>query len=257
MANLQKIWVYSLCATIGLCTYGTAQDLGGDDWGNWFEAVDTTATQPDTSKAADTWGDWSTGDAVSTEATAPAQKTDEFSDWGIDLGSNTEPEKPTTELSVSQPFDPNAPYGMGMAIELSAVSPFWVTRKMKTWYSFMDWRLGVRLPLNYELPIYGIRLTANAELASFKFENTFPQGGTFNGISALIYARALYQQFGLDAGLGIYGKSFGLLLGGNYTYSVTPTFYIGVGGRGVWVSQVDPLGSAGWADIQILVGYKF
>lgn len=257
MANLQKIWVYSLLAAIGLCTVGTAQDLGGDEWGNWFEEADTTTAKPDTSKTDDVWGDWSTGDAVSTEAPAPAANTDEFSDWGIELGTEGESENTESDLAVSKPFDPNAPYGMGMAIELSAVSPFWVTREMQTWYSFMDWRLGVRLPFSLPLPIYGIRLTANAEIASFNFENTFPQGGKFNGISALLYGRAHYQQFGLDAGLGVFGKSFGLLFGGNYTYSLTPALYVGAGGRGVWVSQVDPLGSAGWADIQILAGYKF
>lgn len=257
MANLQKLWVYSLLAAVGMTGNLIAQDLGGDDWGNWFETADTTAATTDTTQATDSWGDWSTGDAVSTEASTPATQTDEFSDWGLDPSDAPSSETDAEEVATSVPYDPYAPYGMGMAIEFSAVSPFWVPKKMMTWYSYMDWRLGFKLPVNYQLPFYGIRLTANAEIASFNFENTFPQGGKFNGISILAYGRAMYQQFGVDAGLGVFGKSFGLLFGANYTYPVSRTFYMGAGGRGVWVSQVDQLGSGGWADVQLLAGYRF
>lgn len=258
MANLQKIWVYSLIITLGVCSVAVAQDAGSDEWGGWFEDSGPAPSRADSVESSDTWGDWSTGDADALQADTLHVNADEFSDWGIETGDwGLEPEPEEETLPTTTIYDPNAPIGMGMAIEISAVSPFWVPRKMKTWYSFMDWRVGVQMPFSLQLPLYGMRVTASVEIASFNFENTFPQGGQFDGISVLAYGRLLYQQFCVDAGFGLFGNTGGVLLGAMYRYPLSSNLYLGAGGRSVWVNQIEPLGSSGWADVQLLAGYKF
>ncbi|MCF7796707.1 MAG: hypothetical protein K9N22_09910 [Candidatus Marinimicrobia bacterium] len=258
MANLQKIWVHSLIITLGVFATGFSQNTGGDDWGGWFEDTDTAPAVSDTSGSDGAWDDWSGGEADLPQTDTLSVNADEFSDWGIETSEwGLEPEPEEESLPTQAIYDPNAPVGMGMAIEISAVSPFWVSRNMKTWYSFMDWRVGVQMPFSFQLPLYGMRVTASAEIASFNFENTFPQGGQFGGISVLAYGRLLYQQFCVDAGFGLFGNTGGALFGAMYRYPISPNIYLGAGGRAIWVNKIEPLGSSSWADVQFLAGYKF
>ena len=240
--------------------FGDEFDLGGDDFS--FETDDTTAPDTEATDEDDFFGDFE--DDEVTEENEAVSDTTELDEWGlggdsedelfgVDSGeaSVTEVEYSDHHMDFRKKFQGTMMEGAG--VTLSFYSPQYVSDKMDTWYSFMDLSLTVELPWHIDNDPVSISFLIDA--SSFKFENSFPEGGSFKGISLMPMVRA--EAFGLEveAGLGAYFPSFGVMTGLGYAYQYHSLFF-STGYRWNWAYNIDPIGSGWWAEPRFTIGLK-
>jgi len=145
-------------------------------------------------------------------------------------------------------------YLHGMNFVITGASPYAVASNMHSWYSYIDMGFTLRLP--YRTEVEAIPLYFDAEIATFSFENTFPEGGLYEGMAYLMRASAEWTHWGTSAGLGFWEGALGGLLEANYTFWPTNVLFARLGTRGVLVTDVEPLGTAWWLDLRFSVGFE-
>lgn len=143
----------------------------------------------------------------------------------------------------------------GIVLEASMVSPYWVSKNLTTWYSSMDWRISFTTPFYYELGPVMIGFTM--ELSSFDFENTFPEGGRFNGQAMLGYLTGYWRGLNMELGGGSFGNTNGIVSGFSGKILEGNHLYLSGGVRGVIIQDIQSIGLGQWAEGRLTMGYKF
>lgn len=232
--------------------FGDEFDLGGDDFSFDFDeegSTDSVATESD-----DFFGD---GDAAEEELTEEDTAAVE-DEWGFDddseAGDSTglgysEEEYPDHPLNFRKSFQGSIFDGAGLTVSFS--SPQYVADKLNTWYSEMDYSVAIELP--FHIDAAPVDVSFSIDIASFKFENSFPSGGTFTGVSYMPAVRAEAYGLGVEAGAGMYSSSFGIMAGLGYALQFQ-SIYFSAGYRWNWASKIDPIGSGWWLEPRITTG---
>ena len=229
--------------------FGDEFDLGGDDFSFDFDEggeTDTTVAEED-----DFFGGFDEEEV--TEDEEPAEAED---DWGfgediVEADSTLEEEYPDHPLNFRKKFQGTMLDGAGFT--LSFYSPQYVADKLNTWHSSMDYSLTIELPFHYDAD--PVNISFLIDISSFKFENSFPAGGDFTGISFMPMVRAEAGGFEAEIGAGMYSPSFGLMTGLGYALQYQSLF-ISAGYRWNWAYQIDPIGSSWWLEPRITMGIK-
>lgn len=244
--------------------FGDEFDLGGDDFSFDFdEGTDSTADDAGDDEFSFDFEDEEATETDSSSAdTSEASSTDE---WGIDTSSDYESlitrsadgEDDLLLEEIDHPLDFRK-YVKGTILEntgltLSFYSPHVVGDNLETWYSVMDFSLTAELPWHFTFDPANVSFSV--DMSSFNFENSFPSGGQFKGMSVMPIARA--EAFGaeVEAGLGMYYPTFGMLFGAGYSYQYYSLF-VSAGYRWNWAYNIDPIGSAWWLEPRLTAGVK-
>jgi len=142
----------------------------------------------------------------------------------------------------------------GSYIALNAASPFATSEALFSWYSYID--AGVSLKLPYEIYVESIPLFFVFEVASFSFENSYPEGGSFSGLSYSMQAVAIGEQASAALGFGLWDSELGSLLELNYRFRPTKNTFLRIGTRGVLITNIELIGSAWWAELRLSLGIE-
>ncbi len=234
--------------------FGDEFDIGGDDFS--FDFEEDIETSPEDAESDDLFGeeteemtdttavedDWGFGDESESDDAFGTDSTD------VDI---TEIEYSDHPMDFRKKFQGTFMEGAGVTFSFS--SPQYVAEKMDTWYSFMDVSVSVELPwhLDYE----PASVSFLVESSSFKFENSFPAGGAFKGMTLMPLVRAEAYGFEAEAGLGAYFPTFGMMTGLGYAYQYHSLFFSG-GYRWNWAYKIDTIGSGWWVEPRFTVGFK-
>jgi hypothetical protein len=143
----------------------------------------------------------------------------------------------------------------GLMVEISVGSPYAVTTNMDTWYSFLDYQVTVISPISFKLG--SMKTNVTLEVSTFSFENTFPEGGQFNGTAYILMLSSHWLGLRSDIGIGMYGNQPALVTGVSMMLLEGSTFYFSSGLRGIAVQELTPIGMAAWSDFGGTIGYKF
>ncbi|OIO62136.1 MAG: hypothetical protein AUJ47_08265 [Candidatus Marinimicrobia bacterium CG1_02_48_14] len=171
---------------------------------------------------------------------------------------------PSNQPKVKRPPVPSkAPRGTifdqgilnGIVLEASMASPYWVSKNLTTWYSSIDWRISFTTPFYYKLGPMMVGFTI--ELSGFDFENTFPEGGRFNGQAMLGYLTGYWRGLNMELGGGSFAGTSGMITGLSGKILEGSHLYLSGGVRGVLIQDINPIGLAQWAEGRLTLGYKF
>jgi len=169
--------------------------------------------------------------------------------------------KPTTEERKRGPKNHGPAPGMfpngrlnGASLSFTGSSPYAVSGNLESWYSYIDASVAVKLP--YEVWVESIPLYFIFEVSTFSFENTFPQGGTFSGLSYVLQASAIGDQSSAAVGFGFWDSEMGSMLELGYRFRPTTNTYFRVGTRGVLITDIDTIGPAWWAEVKFSMGFE-
>ncbi|MCF7824144.1 MAG: hypothetical protein K9N35_08245 [Candidatus Marinimicrobia bacterium] len=217
-------------------------ETGEDDFfGDFGEEADATDVVEDSTAATDDWGlDNETGDI------------DKLITRTVDGEEITyTPDEDDHPLDFSK-------YVKGTILEdtgftLSLYSPQYVGTSLDTWYSYLDFSFTSELPWHFT--VYPVDLSFMIDISSFNFDNSFPAGGTFKGVSFMPIARAEIAGVEIEVGAGMYYPTFGALAGIGYSYKFHSLF-ASAGYRWNWVSNIDPIGSSWWLEPRFTAGIK-
>jgi len=95
------------------------------------------------------------------------------------------------------------------------------------------------------------------ELSGFDFENTFPEGGRFNGQAMLGYLTGYWRGLNMELGGGSFAGTSGMITGLSGKILEGSHLYLSGGVRGVLIQDINPIGLAQWAEGRLTLGYKF
>lgn len=143
----------------------------------------------------------------------------------------------------------------GLALEMSMASPYWVSENLNTWYSSIDWRFSFTMPFYYHWG--SVMMGVSFEWSSYDFENTFPEGGRFQGQANLAYVSMYWRGLILELGGGKFSDTTGFIAGISGKILEGEHLYLGGGMRGVIIQEIPSLGQGHWADGRLTLGYKF
>lgn len=249
--------------------FGDEFDLGGDDGSfdfgegdesddffNFDEGGEADSAVPNED---DFFGDFG-------EETEAAEDTTATDDWGLDSSGNIEKlitrtvdgeEVPITREESDHPLDFSR-YVKGTILEntgftFSLYSPQYVGSTLDTWYSYMDFSFTMDLP--WHLNVNPVDLSFSIDISSFNFDNSFPAGGNFKGVTVMPIVRARTYGIEIEAGAGMYYPTYGALAGIGYSYKFHSLF-ASAGYRWNWVSNVDPIGTSWWLEPRFTAGIK-
>lgn len=225
----------------------TDDELGGDsddefsfDFDDEEETADESA-EADTSGLGDEWGFGDEGDDYESLIT----KTVEGEDGAVERDPADHP------LDFRKYTDGTIFENTGWT--LSLYSPHKVAGNLETWYSFIDVSLTADLPWHFTL--YPAELTFSVDISSFSFENSYPAGGSFRGLTVMPMAKAEVFGAELELGAGLFYPTFGVLAGAGYSIQYHSIF-ASAGYRWNWVSNIDPIGSNWWLEPRFTLGVK-
>ena len=142
----------------------------------------------------------------------------------------------------------------GSHFAINAASPFLVADPLISWYSFVDGSVTFKLP--YEVYVESIPLYILFEISSFNFTNSYPEGGSFSGISYVFQASSIGDHSGAALGFGVWDKAMGSMLELNYRFRPTTNTFLRIGTRGVLITEIEPLGAAWWAELRFSTGFE-
>ncbi|MEA3288011.1 MAG: hypothetical protein U9Q77_11650 [Candidatus Marinimicrobia bacterium] len=142
----------------------------------------------------------------------------------------------------------------GAHLAVNAASPFAVSDPLFSWYSFIDGSVTFKLP--YEVYVESIPLYILFEVSSFSFTNSYPEGGTFEGISYILQGSTIGDHAGAVVGFGLWSRSMGSMLELNYRFRPTKNTFFRLGTRGVLISDIDPVGNAWWLELRLSTGLE-
>ncbi|MCF7800768.1 MAG: hypothetical protein K9N34_01995 [Candidatus Marinimicrobia bacterium] len=171
--------------------------------------------------------------------------------------------QPQTKRQPSPKAPSKAPWGTifnqgilnGLALEMSVASPYWVSENLNTWYSSIDWRFSFTMPFYYRAG--SVMVGASFEWSSYDFENTFPEGGRFQGQAKLAYVSTYWRGLILELGGGKFSDTTGFIGGISGKILEGEHLYLGGGMRGVIIQEIQSIGQGHWADGRLTLGYKF
>lgn len=142
----------------------------------------------------------------------------------------------------------------GAYISFNGSSPYAVSGELESWYSYIDAGVAVKLP--YEIWVESIPLYFIFEVATFSFENTYPQGGSFAGISYVLQASAIGDQASAAVGFGVWDSEVGSMLELGYRFRPTKNTFFRVGTRGVLITDIDLIGPSWWTELRLSMGFE-
>ncbi len=179
----------------------------------------------------------------------------------VTKGVGIKPKRPPIRVVARQPS--KAPKGTifnegilnGLVLEASIASPYWVSKNLTTWYSSMDWRFSFTTPFYYHWGPVMIGFTL--EWSSYDFENTFPEGGRFQGQAILGYVTGYWRGLNVELGGGKFRDTAGAIAGLSGKILEGNHLYLAGGIRGVVIQNIQTIGQGHWADGRLTVGYKF
>jgi len=142
----------------------------------------------------------------------------------------------------------------GAYLSFNVSSPYAVSGQLESWYSYIDAGVAVKLP--YEVYVESIPLYFLFEVSTFSFENTYPQGGNFAGMSYIMQAAAIGDQSSAAVGFGFWDSEMGSMLELGYRFRPTRNTFLRVGTRGVLITDIELIGSAWWAELRFSMGFE-
>ncbi|MCF7807733.1 MAG: hypothetical protein K9M49_08105 [Candidatus Marinimicrobia bacterium] len=251
--------------------FGEEFDLGGDDFSLDFEdegAAEGGSDDPFGGDAAeddfsfDFEDDEGSDDAVAEEDTSGLGDEWGFGSEGEDYESlitkTVEGEQGDVERNPGDhPLDLRK-YTDGTIFEntgwtLSLYSPHFVGPELETWFSYID--LSVTADLPWHFTLYPVELTFSIDVSSFNFSNSYPAGGTFQGITIIPMAKAEFFGAEIELGTGLFYPTFGVLAGAGYSFQYHSLF-ASAGYRWNWVNNIDPIGPNWWLEPRFTLGLK-
>jgi len=240
--------------------FGDEFDLGGDEFS--FEIEEGGDADTETGGEEDFFGDF--GEEEEEADQTDSAEVSEEDEWG--LGASNDYESLITRTTGGNPLGdtPSHPLDFkprvkgtffeGMGFTLSLYSPQVVPEVLNTWYSFLDFSFTTELPWHVEMD--PLALAFLVDISSFNFENSFPVGGEFKGVSIMPMARIEVSGVEAEVGLGTFLPSFGAVAGIGYSYQFYSLF-VSAGYRWNWAYNIEPIGSAWWLEPRMTVGLKF
>ena len=242
--------------------FGDEFDLGGDDFS--FDLEEDAEAPAEDSAEDDFFGDFEEDEAE--EDSVAVSDSTEIDEWGLEssddynslITKTSSGDGSILETEINHPLDFRK-YVAGTFLEgtgftISLYSPQVVGDNMETWFSFMDYSFTSELPWHFTFD--PVELSFSLDISSFNFNNSFPAGGEFKGVSVIPIARA--ESFGaeVELGMGMYYPSFGMLAGIGYTYQFHSLF-ASAGYRWNWALNIDPIGAGWWLEPRFTFGVKF
>ncbi len=185
---------------------------------------------------------------------------DEAVDEGLDLADDQAGEVELGEVAEIEQKRIKEPRILrGYTVKLAVVSPWYAGLGLNSWwYSYIDARVAVDIPRKGDLA--GLSLGYTVEIATYKFEHTYPSGGQFGGVALLAMMRVPLGPLTVTAGGGVYGIATitsGMVFGASYTLPIFKYIDITVDSRLNYVQGGLPAGAAYWLDVGGSFGMKF
>ena len=175
------------------------------------------------------------------------EEGDEFYE---DEGEFEEDEFDEGELSSTELSD--AAMKVGYTITIHGASPGLVSHALYTYNSFVNFRLGVEMPILMQ--IMGIRFRLGGELGTVKFEDYFPPAtATYSGMTLLGLVSIPAGASQVKLGGGLVGGSVGVMVESTYGFTVGNALGVRLGMRytgsaGAKNSEDTTLGVASWLE---------
>ena len=172
---------------------------------------------------------------------------DEFYD---DEGEFEEEEFDEGDLSSSELSD--AALKVGYTLTIHGASPGLVSHSLYTYNSFVNFRLGVELPILMQ--VMGIRFRLGGELGTMKFEDYYPPAtAIYSGMTLIGLVSIPSGASQVKIGGGLVGGSVGAIVESTYGFTVGNALGVRVGLRytgstGAKNSEDTKLGVASWLE---------
>jgi len=141
----------------------------------------------------------------------------------------------------------------GTGLTVSLYSPQYVAEGLTTWYSYVDFSLTTEFPWRFLFD--PVALSFSLDISSFNFDNSFPAGGNFKGVTVMPMIRVESYGIELEVGAGLYYPTYGVMAGIGYSYKFHSLF-ASAGYRWNWVAEIDPIGTSWWAEPRFTAGIK-
>ncbi len=176
------------------------------------------------------------------------EEEDEFFE---DEGEFEEEEFDEGELSSTELSD--VALKMGYTLTIHGASPGLVSHSLYTYNSFVNFRLGVEMPVLMQ--VLGIRFRLGAELGTMKFEDYYPPAtATYSGMTLIGLVSIPAGASQVKLGGGLVGGSVGMIV--ETTYGLTIGNALGIrlgmrytGSAGAKNSEDEPFeGPASWVE---------
>ena len=175
------------------------------------------------------------------------EEGDEFYE---DEGEFEEDEFDEGELSSTELSD--AAMKVGYTLTIHGASPGLVSHALYTYNSFVNFRLGVEMPILMQ--IMGIRFRLGGELGTVKFEDYYPPAtATYSGMTLLGLVSIPAGASQVKLGGGLVGGSVGVMVESTYGFTVGNALGVRLGMRytgstGAKNSEETTLGVASWLE---------
>ena len=172
---------------------------------------------------------------------------DEFYD---DEGEFEEEEFDEGELSSTELSD--AALKVGYTVTIHGASPGLVSHSLYTYNSFVNFRLGVEMPILMQ--VLGIRFRLGAELGTMKFEDYSPPApATYSGMTLIGLVSIPSAASQVKIGGGLVGGSVGTIVESTYGFTVGNALGVRLGLRytgsvAAKNSEEKKLGVASWLE---------
>ena len=142
----------------------------------------------------------------------------------------------------------------GSHVAFSAASPYMTAKSFYSWYSYIDASATLKLPFEFyveSLPLYLL-----FEISSFRFENSYPEGGEFTGLAYIIQVSSIGDNAGAALGFGSWDGTLGSMVEANYRFRPTRNSFFRLGTRGVLITNVEPIGPVWWTELRVSMGIE-
>ena len=175
------------------------------------------------------------------------EEGDEFYE---DEGEFEEDEFDEGDLSSTELSD--AAMKVGYTLTIHGASPGLVSHALYTYNSFVNFRLGVEMPILMQ--IMGIRFRLGGELGTVKFEDYYPPAtATYSGMTLLGLVSIPAGASQVKLGGGLVGGSVGVMVESTYGFTVGNALGVRLGMRytgstGAKNSEETTLGVASWLE---------
>ena len=175
------------------------------------------------------------------------EEGDEFYE---DEGEFEEDEFDEGDLSSTELSD--AAMKVGYTLTIHGASPGLVSHALYTYNSFVNFRVGVELPILMQ--VMGIRFRLGAELGTVKFEDYYPPAtATYSGMTLIGLVSIPSGASQVKVGGGLVGGSVGTIVESTYGFTVGNALGVRLGLRytgstGAKNSEDTKLGVASWLE---------
>ena len=175
------------------------------------------------------------------------EEGDEFYE---DEGEFEEDEFDEGDLSSTELSD--AAMKVGYTLTIHGASPGLVSHSLYTYNSFVNFRLGVEMPILMQ--VMGIRFRLGGELGTVKFEDYYPPAtATYSGMTLLGLVSIPAGASQVKLGGGLVGGSVGVMVESTYGFTVGNALGVRLGMRytgstGAKNSEETTLGVASWLE---------